>query len=107
MFTDTDSLTYEIQTKDVYKDFWKNKSKFENNDYPENSPFHDKTNMTVIGKFKDEAAGQIITEFVGLRIKMYSYIKDSGENNKTAKGIKKIVIKNDLKHEDYKSTLKQ
>lgn len=36
---------------------------------------------------------------------MYSYIKDDGQNNKKAKGIKKIVIKNDLKHEDYKSTL--
>ena len=36
---------------------------------------------------------------------MYSYIKDNNENNKTAKGIKKIVIKNDIKHEDYKNTL--
>jgi len=40
-------------------------------------------------KFKDEAAGQIITELVGLRSKMYSYVKDNGVNNKTARGIKK------------------
>jgi len=59
----------------------------------------------VIGKFKDEAAGEIITEFVGLRSKMYSYIKHSGENNKTAKGIKKIVIKKNIHHVDYKNTL--
>lgn len=105
LFTDTDSLTYEIQTKDVYKDFWKDKDKFDNSDYPEDSPFYDKTNKKVIGKFKDEAAGQIITEFIGLRSKMYSYIKENGENGKTAKGIKKIVIQNTIKHEDYKNTL--
>ena len=38
---------------------------------------------------------------------MYSYIKDNNQNNKTAKGIKKIVIKKDIKHEDYKNTLFQ
>ena len=35
---------------------------------------------------------------------MYSYIKDNGENNKTAKGIKKIVIKKNMKHTDYRNT---
>ena len=74
-------------------------------DYPEDSKFYDKTNKKVIGKFKDEAAGEIITEFVGLRSKMYSYIKDNGENSKTAKGIKKIVIKKNIHHVDYRSTL--
>jgi len=105
LFTDTDSLTYEIRTKDVYMDFWKNKDKFDNSDYQENSKFYDKTNKKVIRKFKDEAAGQIITEFVGLRSKMYSYIKENGENGKTAKGIKKIVIKKNINHADYKNTL--
>lgn len=72
---------------------------------PENSPFYDKTNKKVIGKFKDETADQIITEFVGLRSKMHSYIKDDGKNKKTAKGIKKMVIKKDIKHEDCRNTL--
>lgn len=71
--------------------------KFDNSDYPENNKFHYKTN-----KFKDEAAGSVIKEFIGLRSKMYSQIKDNNENCKTAKGIKKIVIKKDIKHEDYK-----
>jgi len=86
-------------------DFWKNKDKFDNSDYPEDNKFYDKTNKKVIGKFKDEAAGQIITEFVGLRSKMYSYIKENGENGETAKGIKKIVIKKSINHADYKNTL--
>ena len=99
LFTDTDSLTYEIEAKDVYQDFWNDKHKFDNSDYPESSPYYDKANKKVIGKFKDEAAGVPICEFVGLRSKMYSYI------GKTAKGIKKNVIKNNIMHDDYKETL--
>ena len=102
LFTDTDSLTYEIEAEDVYRDFWNDKDKFDNSDYPENSQYFDKTNKKVIGKFKDEAAGIPITEFVGLRSKMYSYIKDNQKVGKTAKGIKKNIIKNNIKHEDIK-----
>ena len=105
LFTDTDSLTYEIEAKDVYKDFFKDKDKFDNSDYPEYSPFFYKKNKKVIGKFKDEAAGIPITEFVGLRSKMYSYMKDNQKGGKTAKGIKKNVIKNNIMHDDYKETL--
>ena len=105
LFTDTDSLTYEIEANDVYKNFWKDKDRFDNSDYPQESPYFDKTNKKVIGKFKDEAAGIPIIEFIGLRSKMYSYIKDNNEGGKTAKGIKKNVIKSNIKHEDYKDTL--
>ena len=105
LFTDTDSLTYEIEAKDVYKDFFKDKDKFDNSDYPEYSPFFYKENKKVIGKFKDEAAGIPIIEFIGLRSKMYSYIKDNQKGGKTAKGIKKNVIKNNIMHDDYKETL--
>ena len=105
LFTDTDSLTYEIETKDAYKDFFKDKSKFDNSDYPENSPYFNKTNKKVIGKFKDEAAGVPIIEFVGLRSKMYSYMKDNDKGGKTAKGIKKNIITKNIKHEDYKEVL--
>lgn len=44
LFTDTDSLTYEIETDDVCRDFQNDKDKFNNSDYPENSPYFDKTN---------------------------------------------------------------
>ena len=36
---------------------------------------------------------------------MYSYIKDNQKGGKTAKGIKKNVIKKDIQHENYKETL--
>ena len=104
LFTDTDSLTYEIEA-DVYQDFWNDKDRFDNSDYPESSPYFDKTNKKVIGKFKDEACGIPITEFIGLRSKMYSYIKDNNKGGKTAKGIKKNIIKNNIKHTDYKNVL--
>ena len=105
LFTDTDSLTYEIETVGAYKDFWTDKDMFDNSDYPENSPYYCNTNKKIIGKFKDEACGISITEFVGLKSKMYSYVKDNEKGEKTAKGIKKNIIKNNIRHEDYKRTL--
>ena len=105
MFTDTDSLTYEIGVDDVYQDFWKDKHLFDNSDYPKDSPFFDNTNKKVIGKFKDEAAGLPIVEFVGLRSKMYSYLKENEQGSRTAKGIKKNVIKQQLQHDNYKDVL--
>ena len=54
---------------------------------------------------KDEACGIPITEFIGLKSKMYSYVKDNEKDGRTAKGIKKNVIKNNIRHEDYKNTL--
>ena len=102
LFTDTDSLTYEIEAEDVYQEFWNDFNKFDNSNYPENSPYHNKTNKKVIGKFKDEAASIPIVEFVGLKSKMFCYIKNDEKGGKTAKGIEKNVIKNYIKHEDYK-----
>ena len=40
LFTDTDSLTYEIEAEDVYKDFGNDKYMFDNSDYPGNSPYY-------------------------------------------------------------------
>ena len=105
LFTDTDSLTYEIQTDDAYEDFFNDKDKFDFSEYDKSSRFFDETNKKVIGKFKDEACGSPIIEFVGLKSKMYSYVKDNNKEVKTAKGNKKCIVKKDIKHEDYKNTL--
>ena len=54
---------------------------------------------------KDEAAGCPITEFVGLRSKMYSYTKDNGACDRTAKGVKKSITKMVIRHENYREVL--
>ena len=105
LFKGTDSLTYEIEADDVYKDFWNDKVMFDNSDYSEKSPFLDSSNKKIIGKMKDEVAGIPIKKFIGLRSKMYSYIKDNEIGDKKAKRIKKNVIKKDIKHENYKDVL--
>ena len=105
LFTDTDSLTYEIETEDVYKDLWKRKELFDYSDYPKGSPYKFQENKKVIGTFKDELCGKIMSEFVGLRSKMYFFLMEDGKGGMTAKGIKKNVIKKDIMHDDYKKTL--
>ena len=47
----------------------------------------------------------MINSFIGLNSKMYSYMKDSDKNCKTAKGIKKNIIHQNIKHQGYKQTL--
>ena len=54
---------------------------------------------------KDELGGEPMTEFAGLMPKKYSYLMDDGSGDKKAKGIKKIVLKQVLKFEDYKKCL--
>ena len=46
-------------------------------------PYYDATNKKVLGKFKDEADGRAVHEFIGLRPKMYS-LDLGGEKNKSA-----------------------
>ena len=65
MFTDTDSLVYEIKTDDAYEDFYENKNLFDFSDYPRDSKLFDPVNEKVIGKMKEEFKGEIISEFVG------------------------------------------
>ena len=108
LFTDTDSFLYEIQTEDFYKDISGDvKDRFDTSDYLEGHPSGIPTgvNKKVLGMFKDEAAGKIIKEFVGLRAKLYSYKMDEGKENKRCKGIKKAVVEKSIRHEDYKTCL--
>ena len=108
LFSDTDSLMCEIETEDFYKDISGDvKDRFDTSDYPENHPSGIPTgiNKKVLGMMKDEAAGKIIKEFVGLRAKLYSFIMDEGGEIKKCKGIKKQVVESSISHEDYKTCL--
>ena len=79
LFTDTDSFTDEIKSENVDEEF-----DFSN--YSNYSTFFDKTNKKVIGEMKDEFGGVIVTEFVGLKSKMYS--------------IKKLMVKNIIQQKE-------
>ena len=76
LFTDTESLTYEIKSENVYEEFFKLKDLFDFSNYSKDSKFFDETNKKVIGKMKDEFGGVIVDEFVGLKSKMYSMKKN-------------------------------
>ena len=75
LFTDTDSLTYEIKSENIYKEFYEWKDLFGFSNYSKDSTFYDNTNINVIGKMKDEYGGAIIDQFIGLKSKMYSIKK--------------------------------
>ena len=110
-YMDTDSFRIQIETDDFFKDIsndvdkWFDTSKYDKND---NRPLEIGKNKKIIGKFKDELNGKIITEFIALRAKTYAYTQlneDKIEEHKKVKGTKKFVIKKHLNFELYKRAL--
>ena len=105
-YMDTDSFVMNIRTNDSYKDIANDVEKrFDTSNYEVNRPLPTGKNKKVIGLMKDELGGKIITEFVTLRPKTYSYLTDNGKEDKKAKGTKKCVIKRMIKFNDYKNCL--
>ena len=92
LFTDTDSLCYEIETEDFYEDISGDVEKgFDTSNFPKDHPSGIQgKNKKVPGMMKDEAGGRIIEEFVGLRAKLYSYKMFKGKEEKKCKGIKSL-----------------
>ena len=86
LFTDTNGLTYEIKSENVFKEFFKWKDLFDFSNYSKDSKFFDESNKNVIGKMKDEFSGIIVNEFVGLKSKMYS--------------MKKLMVKNVIQQKE-------
>ena len=104
-YMDTDSFVMHIQTNDFYKDIASDvENRFDSN-YEVNRPLPTGKNKKVIGLMKYELGGKIITEFVTLRPKTYSFLTDDGKEDKKAKGTKKCVIKKMIKFNDYKKCL--
>ena len=99
---DTDGFIMHIKTEDFYKDIANDVEKrFDTSNYEINRPLPTGKNKKVIGLMKDELGGKIMTEFVGLRPKIYSYLTDDCKEDKKAKGTKKCVIKRRLKFNDF------
>lgn len=73
MYTDTDSLIYLLECEDVYDNMRCDIARFDTSDFPENNAYGMlRVNNKVPGLMKDENNGAIMTEFVGLRTKMYA-----------------------------------
>ena len=95
--TDTDSLTCEIKSENVYEEFFKHKHLFDFSNYPKDSKFFDETNKKVIGKMKGEFGEVIVEEFVVLKPKMYSMKQMDGNELKTAKVVNVATEFNEFK----------
>ena len=105
-YMDTDSFIMNIKTEDFYNDIANDVEKrFDTSNYECDRPLPTGKNKKVIGLMKDELGGRIITEFVTLRPKTYSYLTDDFKEDKKAKETKKCVIKRMIIFDDYKKCL--
>ena len=104
LMTDTDSFCYHIQTEDVYKDMVSMDVEFDTSNYSKNYSLYSEKYKKVIGLMQDETDGIPITEFVGLREKLYSY-KVGDVEEKKCKGVSKDVVKKHVSLQDYKDVL--
>ena len=106
---DTDSFIIYIKTEDFYEDIAGDvKKRFDTSNYECNILLPTRKNEKAIGLMKDELGGKIITEFVALRPKTYSYLMDDSGTHvikKKAKGKKEMSNKKVLKFSDYKDCL--
>ena len=87
LFTDTDSLTYAVETPDIYEDMRADLSRFDTSDYPVGHKCFSLVNKKVLLKMKDESNGAPIRSFVGLRSKMNCIRTADDRAEATAKGI--------------------
>lgn len=96
---------YEVSTPDLYRDIVADGQHFDFSNYPEKHFAFSTANKKCIGKMKDEQSSVPITQWVGLKSKMYSFLTEYEKVNK-AKGVAKSVVKKDINHEDYLKCLK-
>ena len=69
LYTDTDSLIVKVDTEDIYADMSLNADLYDTSNYPADHPLYSDENKKIIGKFKDELGGKVMTEFIGIRPK--------------------------------------
>ena len=103
LFTDTDSLVYEIRdVDDIYEKIYRDKYLFDFSDYTKKSKSYGDSNKKVIGKMKDEMGGKVISEFIGLKSKMYSLIRADDKEKVRAKVLNKKI---GLKYNEFQDVL--
>ena len=107
-YMDTDSFVMDIKTDDFYKDInndvdkWFDTSNYDKND---NRPLEIGKNKKLIGKFKDELGGKVMTEFCALTAKAFAYKLDDDTEMKKAKSTKKCIVKRELAFKNYMDSL--
>ena len=100
---DTDRFIVYMKAENIYKDIAEDvENRFDTSNYglecsSIDRPLPKGKNKKVIALMKDELSEKIMTKFVGLKGKTYSYLIDDGSENKKAKGTKKCVMKRKLK----------
>ena len=106
LYTDTDSLIYNIETDDIYRRIKANIEHFDTSDFPSPNPYDiPRVNKKIVGLMKDECSGEPMTEFVGLRSKMYSVRVNGEDKLKKCKGVKYGVVQRTIQFDDYKRCL--
>ena len=78
----------DINSDDIYKDMAESKDDYDFSDYPKDHQLYDESNKKVIGKMKNECARVSISEYIGLRPKLYSVLRSDEQLIKKAKGVK-------------------
>ena len=86
LFTDPNSLCYEIPGKNPHKKMYKYKELFDLSNLLKSSKRYYDENEKLVGKLIDEYGGKSILKFVGLKSKMYSIIDESSNKKITNKG---------------------
>ena len=104
-YMDKDSFIFHVKTDDIYKDIADDvETKFDTSNFEIDTPLPKEKNKKVIRLMKDDLGGNIMNEFVGLRVK--SYLKENNGKRKKEKGTKKRAIKRKLKFQDYRNCLR-
>jgi len=90
---DTVSLIYHIECDDVYDIMKRDIAKFDTSDYPIDNAYSIPLNKKIPALMKNENNGAIMTEFVGLRAKIYALRVDGKKDTKKIKGVKSDVAR--------------
>ena len=93
-----------LKQKMFMKIFKKTRSYFYFSGYPRDSKFFDLVNKNVIDKMKDEFKGNIVSEFDGLKSKMYYLVDVDGRGIKKAKGVNRGVVMG-IMHKEFVGVL--
>ncbi|XP_076384059.1 uncharacterized protein LOC143261653 [Megalopta genalis] len=106
LYTDTDSLIYQIICDDAYEMIKRDIHRYDTSNYDRNNVYGVPiANNKVLGLMKDENGGKIMTEFVGLRSKMYAIRVQDKDDVKKIKGIKTNVTIKNITFDDYLACL--